>query len=272
MKRFSIILLSLTMALGLQAQDIDHVDPLACPIIGFSISRLTPSQHLSRATAVDGSATMGTMSDLYKPPYLGFGMDFSYKLENNLIFSLEWNIIMGSNNLTDRVGRMPNVFTRDSLIVGTNGTDANVTCYNRGLNVKGGIGYIFKLNDNNPNSGILTKLSAGWMSDKTVFMINDVNAPQVDKPYDKLYDHRRSGFVLTESVGYMFMSNHKTLVNMYVAFEVSQFWNHSTRNYTIDNLMGLSGKDQNRYFDLLYSIKFCWMFPLTGKPAYDFYY
>jgi len=272
MKHFSTILLVLTLALGLQAQEIDHVDPLGCPIIGFNISGILPSANLSTATAPDGSAATGTMSDLYKPPYLGFGMDFGYKFENNLLLSLDWNIIMGSNNLKDRVGRMPGVFTNDSIIVGTNGTDANVTCYNRGLNFKAGVGYIFKLDDSNPNSGILTKLSAGWMGNKTVFMINDVNAPQVDKPYSKLYDHRRSGFILTESVGYLFMSNHKTLVNMYVAFEISQYWSHSNRDYTIDNVMGLSGKDQNKYFDMLYSIKFCWMFPLSGKPAYDFYY
>ena len=64
------------------------------------------------------------------------------------------------------------------------------------------------------------------------------------------------GGILTESVGYWFMSNKLNLVNFYVAFELSESWMNSTRTYTIDDLMGLRGKDQSRYFDLTYTIKF----------------
>ena len=49
-------------------------------------------------------------------------------------------------------------------------------------------------------------------------------------------------------------------------------WSRSTRDYTIDYYLGLQGKDNNRYFDLLYSIKFCWMFPLNGKTTHDYYF
>ena len=60
--------------------------------------------------------------------------------------------------------------------------------------------------------------------------------------------------------------------NVYLTFEVSQVWSRSTRQYMIDYYLGLQGKDNNRYFDLLYSIKLCWMFPLKGKTAHDYYF
>ncbi|MCF0212128.1 MAG: hypothetical protein HUK17_04455 [Bacteroidales bacterium] len=259
----ALLLSLLLLPAWLGAQVINKVDPLECHIVGVNVSGIVPSSLV---------AQQGNMRDLYKPPYLGFGVEGLYKYKNNFMLTLEGNITMGSDNLTLRTDRMPDVFTRDSIIIGMGGYDAMVTCYNRGLDLKVGLGYIFKLNDKNPNSGVLARVSGGWMTNKTVFMLNDAKAPQVEQPYDALYDHRRSGWMLTEGIGYQFMSNHKTLVNIYAIFEVSQCWSHSTRNYVIDEVMGLHGPDNNKYFDLLYSLKICWMIPLTGRPAYDYYF
>lgn len=276
MKRKSLIILLVAGLLGSlpqsYSQEISHVDPLACPIIGVNFGVMAPSAALSKAVTPEGLRVGGTMADMYLPPYLNFGVDFAYKYKNNWLLTLDGNIFFGSDNLDHRVERMSDLYTLDSIIPGTNGMDAVVTCYNRGFSLKAGVGKIFNFNDKNPNSGLLAKVSGGWMMNQTVFMINEVNAPQIDKPYNRLYDHQRSGFMLTESLGYMFMSNHRTLVNMYVAFEVSQSWTRSTRDYIIDDYMGLRGPDKNKYFDLLYSLKVCWMFPLTGKPVYDYYY
>ena len=90
--------------------------------------------------------------------------------------------------------------------------------------------------------------------------------------YGLLYDHQRQGLMLTEGVGYWLMSNRSNLLNFYVSFEVTQCWSRSTRDHVIDKYLGLNGKDMNRYFDLIYSIKLCWMFPLTGKPSQEYYY
>ena len=267
------IIVFLTLWRTATAQEILHPDTLQAPIIGFSFGVTAPSDKLSFGKDPDGNkVTDGSMYDLYKPPYLSFGLDFAYKLKSNWFFSFDGSIFFGSDNLKYRVDRMSGIFTRDSIIVGTNGTDAVVTCYNRGLTFKGGVGKLFPFSDKNPNSGIFAKLSGGYIQNQTIFMINEVNAPQIDDDYALLYDHQRRGFVLTESIGYLFMSNHRTLVNAYIALEVSQSWMHSTRDYIIDNMMGLHGPDPNRYFDMSYAIKLCWMFPLTGKPAYDYYY
>ena len=158
------------------------------------------------------------------------------------------------------------------LVIGTNGVDANTTCYNRMLSFRIGGGKIITLNERNPNSGLLLRLYGGIMQQKTIFMLNDVNAPQLQGDYARLYDHKRRGVTLTESVGYWFMSNRSNFFNLYVAFEVTQCWNHSVRNYVIDEVMNLHGPDNTNYFDLLYTVKISWMFPLKGKTAYDYYF
>lgn len=242
-------------------------DTMATPIIGFTFGTFSASNALS---------TENGMYDLYKPPYLSFGIDATYKTKSNWLFSVDGNLLFGAgnNNLRNKEERMPAVFSHDAtpIVIGTDGTDANVTCYNRALNLRAGIGKIFTIGNHNPNSGIVTRLYGGILQQKTIFMVNDVNAPQIQEDYARLYDHKRRGFLLTESLGYWFMSNKANFVNLYVAFEITQCWNHSVRNYVLDEYMGLHGPDNTKYLDFIYGVKICWMFPLKGKTAYDYYF
>ena len=256
-----------------QGQESGKLDTFSCPIVAFSFAPMLPSAQFARVSGFEGTGEAPTMPNLYKGPYLDFGVHFLYKTRDNWILSIDGDIWFGSDNLQHRVERMGSVFSRDSLVIGTNGTDANVTCYNRHLAFEGGIGKIIPVNPaKNPNSGVLLRMGAGYQRGQSVFMLNDVNAPQVDDDYALLYDHQRHGLILTEAVGYWYMSNHSNLINFSIAFEVSQLWSRSTRDYVIDNYAGLHGKDNGRYFDLLYSLKFSWMFPLKGKTAREYYY
>ena len=138
--------------------------------------------------------------------------------------------------------------------------------------LRAGVGKIFTIGSGNPNSGLNANLYAGLLQQKTIFMLNDVNAPQLQDDYGRLYDHKRRGFTLSESVGYWFMSKSSNFWNFHVALEVTQCWNHSVRDYVIDELMDLHGADNTKYFDMLYMLKISWMFPLKGKTAYDYYF
>lgn len=269
--------LLLAGANGTAAAQIDlTVDTFECPIVGFNAGLMMPSKAFSFETAPDGAKSQNaTMASLYNPPYLSFGIEGLYKFKSNWLVSIEGNLWFGfnSNNLNHRMERMGDVFTRDSIVVGANGTDANITCYNRGLGFKAGVGKIFPLNPaKNPNSGILARLNAGYLRQQTIFMANSEKAAQLADDYALLYDHQRHGLMLSEAVGYWFMSNRSDLANVYVTFEVTQCWNWPTRDYMIDHYLGLQGKDNHRYFDLLYTIKISWMFPLRSKPAHDYYF
>ena len=249
-------------------------DTLECHIIGFNIGPVFPSTRFSSETSPAGTVSRNaTMASLYSGPWLGVGIDAIYKYKSGWLVTLEGDMWFGGNNLRYRQERLGPVYTRDGIVVGANGIDANMPCHNRGLSVQGCFAKLFPFNAaNNPTSGILARLSAGYMRQQTIFMANDERAPQLTDDYALLYDHQRHGFMLTEGVGVWLMSRRADLANVYVAFEVSQVWSRSTRDYTIDYYLGLQGKDNNRYFDLLYSIKFCWMFPLKGKTTHDYYF
>lgn len=267
-------LLTTTAMHSATAQEKLHPDTLQCPIVGFHAALAGPLTSFSSATAPDGSTVPNaTMGDLYKAPWLDFGMDFAFKWRNGLFLNLEGSLIIGNNNLKNRLQRMPDVYSSGKMIIGVNGTDATVTSYNRMLSAKLGVGKIFILSDRNPNSGPFVRLDAGFMQNQTVFMLNQhVDAPQVNGDYAYLYDHQRRGFLLSQAVGYWFMGNRSAILNFNVSFEITEVWSASTRDYIIDDLIPMRGADNNNYFDLLYGIKLIWMFPITGKPAYDYYY
>ncbi len=251
------------------AQNAPKLDTLECHIVGFNVGVKMPSERFSFGTAPDGTTSQrATMASLYPGAYMDYGINSFYKYGNGWLVSVDGNVWFGNNNLLYRKERMGSVYTHDSIVIGANGTDASVSCYNRGFSLQGGVGKIFVVAPRkNPNSGILARLSVGYMRQQTIFSPELEHAPQVEGDYGLLYDHQRQGAILTESIGYWFMSNNANLLNLYVSFDISQCWSWSTRDYVIDDYLGLHGKDNNRYFDLVYSIKLCWMFPLKGKAS-----
>lgn len=246
-------------------------DTLDCHVVSFSAGLLSPLMGSNT-----GGLSGGNMSDLYTGPYLNFGLEWDYKFASNWMLAFDADIWFGSNsdNLRWRELRIPNTFTTGGYAIGWGGYDGVVTAYNRGLAARPGVAKIITVIPKNPNSGILLKLSGGWFMQKTVYTqdFDRAPVPQLTGNYAKLYDHLRNGVILTESIGFIFMSNYSTYANFKVTFDVSQCWSWSSRPYQIDKLMGLNGKDNNRYFDLLYGFKLTWMFPFTGKTAYDYYY
>lgn len=264
LRQYLLVILLFACTVSASAQVKLTQDTIDSPYIGFNFGTIFASGKFS---------TEGGMNTLYPSPYLGFGLEAGYKFKSNWLLSADGTLVIG-HDLNDKAERLPAVYSRDAspFVIGTNGTDANMTCYNRALHFRVGAGRIFTLNQNNPNSGIMVRLMGGFLQQKTIFMLNDVNAPQIQGDYARLYDHKRRGATLTESIGYWFMSNNYNFFNMYVAFEVTQCWSHSVRDYVLDPVMGLQGPDNTNYFDLLYTIKVSWMFPLKGKTAYDYYF
>lgn len=254
-----------------KAQEKLSVDTLQCNIIGFSAGA-----HMPLGGSNSGGMEYGSMKDLYQGPYLDFGLEWGYKFRSGWMITGDADLWFGynSDNLTWRAERMGDLYTSQGYLMSWGGYDGVVTMYNRGIAVRPGVGKLFTFMKKNPNSGILVKLSGGWFMQKTVNTqdMNESRVPQLDEKYAKLYDHLRNGVILTQSVGFMYMSNYKTYVNFKVMLELSECYSWSSRPYIIDTKMGLNGKDDNRYFDLMCSLKLSWMFPLTGKTSYDYYY
>lgn len=270
-KRLIITASLICWALCSNAQVKLTADTLECHVIGFTAGMLMPGSG-----SASGGALGGGMKDLYGSPWLDFALNCDYKYKSNWLVTLDADLWFGlnSDNLQERSERMPNVYLPNGIAYSWGGTDGYVTAYNRGLAARIGGGKIIPVLKGNPNSGLLLKVSGGWFLQQTVFHqeFTEAPVPQVVDEYGKLYDHLRNGAILTESIGFVFMSNYSTYVNVRISFDISQCFSWSSRPYIIDNKMGLNGKDNNRYFDLLYGVKLTWMFPLMGKTTYDYYY
>lgn len=270
----SIFPIILMFSQGLYAQRSGGNDTLHCFVVGFQVGTVIPSDNFSTVSLSSGGTTHeGNLHSLYDAPWLDFGITGFYKFKSNWLISIEGNLWFGNDNLSHRRQRMPHLYTREGSMISTGGIDPVVTCYNRHLNAQLGVGKIITLWPSlNPNSGLLLRLAAGWSYGQTVFTLNEENAPQIDGDYALIYDHQRQGPLLTQGVGIWFMSNRSNLINFHITFEVSELWSRSTRDYVYDALLGYDGKDNNHYFDLLYTIRLSWMFPLKGKTAREYYY
>ena len=270
-KSYFLPLLLLLAPLGSGAQVKLGVDTLDCHIIGLSFGAQTP---LAGSNSL--GLTGGNMKDLYKGPYLNFGVECDYKFEQDWMVTLDGDLWFGynSDNLTQRAERMGDIFTSQGYLMSWGGYDGVVTMYNRGLSVRPGVARLFHILPKNPNSGLFLKLSGGWFMQKTAHSqdMNESLVPQMESGYAKLYDHLRNGVMLTESVGFLYMSNYINYINFKVELFASECWSWSSRPYIIDNVMGLNGKDESRYFDLMVGVKLSWLFPLTGRTSYDYYY
>ena len=253
------------------AQEKHGIDTLECHIVGFSAGALMPL-----AGGNSGGMANANMGELYDGPYLNFGIDWAYKWKSNWMATLDGDMWFGynSDNLTLRADRMGDIFTPQGYLMSWGGYDGIVTLYNRGFAVRPGVAKIIPLFRKNPDSGILLKLSGGWFMQKTINTqdMNEAEVPQLNEKLMKLYDHLRNGVLLTQSVGFIFMSNRSTYVNFKVTFDLTECVSWSSRPYILDNVMGLNGKDNNTYFDLMAGLKLSWMFPFTGKTTYDYYY
>lgn len=270
-KILAVMVMVMMVPIASQAQLKLNVDTLECHIIGFSFGLQTPLAGSNSA-----GLTNGNMKDLYQGPYLDFGFECDYKFKQDWMVTLEGDLWFGynSDNLTQRAERMGDIYTSQGYLMSWGGTDGVVTMYNRGLAVRPGVARLFNIMPKNPNSGIFVKLSGGWFMQKTAHSqdMNESMVPQVNEAYGRLYDHLRHGVMLTESVGFLYMSNYINYVNFKVELFASQCLSWSKRPYIIDNVMGLNGKDDSRYFDLMVGVKLSWLFPLTGRTSYDYYY
>ncbi len=270
-RKTALLIGCILLIFSIQAQEKEKADTLECHIIGFSFGLLTPGGG-SASTGMEG----GNMGDLYAGPYLDFALECDYKYKSGWMMTLDGDIWFGASNdnLQQRVERLGSIYTPSGMAMGFNGSDGLVYAYNRSLAARLGVAKIIRVIPENPNSGILLKLSGGWLMQKTVFSqdMNEAPVPQLRGRYVKLYDQLRNGAMLTQSVGFCYMSNYQTYINFKVELSVSECMMWSSRPYTIDNLMGLNGKDENRYFDLVFGLKLTWMFPLMGKTTYDYYY
>lgn len=192
-------------------------------------------------------------------------------LQINLDFKTKYNWLLGINSSyifgnEIKESLFENISTSKGEITTQEGKIADVRLYERGFTVSGTIGRLIAFKRPNPNSGIAVNIGFGFMQHKIRIETIGNDVPQLSKEYKKGYDRLSNGFLLTESIGYMYLSNNR-LANVYIGLDCMQGFTQNRRSYDYD----LMKKDTHKRVDILFGARLAWILPLYKKAPQEFY-
>jgi len=217
------------------------------PLIGVSYGYYWPSGNLKER--------FGNNSTIQ--------MNIDFKTRNYWILGINGSFLFGKDV---KESLFDSISSPDGYILNQDGSFADVRLYERGFTVSASIGRMFAFKRPNPNSGLTASIGFGLMQHKIRIETIGNNVPQLSKEYKKGYDRLSNGFLLSENIGYMYLSNSR-LVNFYIGFECMQAFTQNRRSYNYDQMK----KDNTKRVDILYGGKIAWILPLYKKNPQDYY-
>jgi hypothetical protein len=204
----------------------------------------------------------GDMSDRFgRSSALQLNIDFKTKF--NWILGINGSYIFGKQ-IKEQL--FDSITTASGNHINDDGEMSDVRLFERGFTVSGTIGRLIAFKKPNPNSGIRVDVGFGFMQHKIRIETIGNNVPQLSKEYRKGYDKLSNGFLLTESIGYQYLSNNR-LANFYIGFECMQGFTRSRRSFDYDLMM----QDTKKRVDILYGARVAWILPLYKKAPAEFY-
>lgn len=238
-----ISIISSKIAAQVSVRDSSIATPLVAISYGFQLSAGDMVKRFGNSSSIAGALEFKS----YR--YWTFGINGSYffgkKVKENLFDSID---------------------TSTGAIINRLGEYADVRTFERGFTVSGTIGRMFPFKKPNPNSGIIFDVGFGFMQHKIRIETIGNNVPQLSKEYRKGYDRLSNGFMLSENLGYLYLSGNR-LVNLYFGFECMQGFTQSRRSWDYD----LMRKDTQKRVDILYGLKVSWILPLYKRAPQEFY-
>jgi hypothetical protein len=245
-------LLSVFISLFITASALSQVSikdsSIYTPILGISYGYYFPG---------------GDMADRFgSNSSLSLNVDF--KLRNYWILGVNGSYFFGK---TIKESLFDSIATPTGGHITERGEFADVRLYERGFTVSGTIGRMFPFKKPNPNTGIVASIGVGYMQHKIRIETIGNNLPQLNKEYKKGYDKLTGGLLISENIGYMYLSNNR-LLNFYIGLEFMQSFGSSLRSWDYK----MNQRDETKRMDMLYGAKIGWMLPLYKKPSQDYYF
>lgn len=193
------------------------------------------------------------------------GLGVEYKTIKQFSFELNGSFIFGNN--VKETNMFDALKTDEGFVLDVYGSVANILVQERGFTTSLNFGYLFAFKKPNPNSGLVVKLGVGFMRHKIRIEHNNNTVPLLEGGYLKGYDRLTNGLMLTEFIGYRYLSN-KRLLNFFVGFEFSQGFTKNRRDYNYD----IMGPDNTNRLDLLNGIRLGWILPIYKQAPPEYYY
>ncbi len=191
-------------------------------------------------------------------------LNVDFKTRNYFTFGINGSYLFGKKV---KESLFDSISNSDGSIINTDGQFADIRLYERGYTISVTLGKMFPFKNPNPNSGIVFNVGFGFIQHKIRIETIGNNVPQLSKKYKKGYDRLSNGFLLSENLGYLYLSNNR-LVNFYIGLECMQGFTKNRRSFNYDQMK----QDTKKRLDVLYGAKVAWILPLYKKAPQAFYY
>jgi hypothetical protein len=193
------------------------------------------------------------------------GGGFMIKTRSNWLISGEGNYIFGPN-VYNTNSLLKNISTPDGYVIDANGYYADIGYGETGFNVLAKFGKLFPMLSPNPNSGPVILAGGGFIQDKIRIHDGSGDTPEIDGDYKKGYDRLNNGWVVTGTVGYLFLSDSR-LINFFVGFEFIQAWTRYQRDINFDT----GQQDHSLLSTQFYGANVKWIIPFYRRKPKDYY-
>lgn len=193
--------------------------------------------------------------------FMGIGLGVGYKTTANWIVDVDAQFTFGNN--VKNVGPLLNtMITNNGYILNETGNYGDIDVNQRGwlgsLNVSKTLNFLSV----NPNSGVNLLFGAGGLWHYINFNTPGKDIPQVMGEYDKGYDEMSGGFMLKQSIGYVYMSRNRR-VNFKISFEIMEAFTTNYRKFSYSTGKPVTGTMK----DLIYGFKAQWILPIYGTKS-----
>jgi hypothetical protein len=195
------------------------------------------------------------------------GLGFEWKTASNWLFGAEYDFIFG-NEVKNGMEIFQHLINSNGDIISGGGTPSLVATFERGNTVGIKFGKLFPVMKSNKNSGIFLTAGTGYMMHKIRIEVENEGAPQLAGDYKRGYDRLSGGFMLNQSVGFIFFGK-SSLLNFTLSVEAFEGWNKAYRDYYFDQM---APPPEGRQFDFLIGPKIAWMIPIRARNEGTYYY
>ncbi len=187
----------------------------------------------------------------------------SLKNQNNWLFTLEHDFLFGNDV---KENPLTNLETESGSIINGQGTKEPLVVNERGFRTEVKAGKIFPWFGPNPNSGPFFQIGLGLLQHKIHFKTRAGSIAQLQGEYEKGYDRLTNGLSITETLGYIHLSNSR-LVNFSAAFQLTQAFTRNRRSFNFNTQESV---DEQR-LDLLFGVRVEWTFPIYKQASKGYY-
>ena len=190
-------------------------------------------------------------------------LNLEFKTKKYWIWGINGSFLFGKDV---KESLFDSISTSSGAIINGNGEFADVRLFERGFTTSITAGRMFSFKKPNPNSGIIFSVGVGFIQHKIRIETIGNNVPQLSKEYKKGYDRLTNGFLLSQNLGYLYLSSNR-LINLYFGLECMEGFTQSRRSFDYD----LMKQDTQKRLDILYGARVAWILPLYKKAPLEFY-